>query len=426
MEAVEKEKVRAVLPLKTATYHHIRNSKKRFSIHEGGTRSGKTYSILEALAEICWRNKGRGLFIDITRVNGPAIDAGPLRDWREILMREGWLSPRHQRHDRLREFNMWGNMVSFFSVDQSYKMLGRKRHILYMNEANQYPFDSFMQLNMRTEWRVIMDYNPYETESFIYDKILTRPNAELFHSTYKDNPHLSPNLVKEIEAMEAQDNWYWLVYGLGQRAANPAQIFRSFRVIDSIPETIDDGIRSRPIKPMCMGLDWGFSADPTAIVMLYEGAAREVKQSSGIVLSKPEVYIEEVLYQTQLTNPEIAEKIKQALQARNLPPDFMVVCDSADPKSIEEIRRAGINAWPCTKGADSVRMGIQLVQQYPLFVSSGSVNWIKESKSYKWQQDKNGKFLNAPVDLLNHLMDATRYGMDFYYNKRYTGQYAIG
>jgi len=365
------------------------------------------------------------MFIDIARVNGPAIDAGPLRDWREILARENWLSPRHQRHDRLREFNLWGNLVSFFSVDQGYKLHGRKRHVLFMNEANQFSYDAFRQLNMRTDWRVIMDYNPYETENWIYDKVLVRNDAELFHSTFRDNPYLSPDLVREIEAMQYQDDWYWQVYGLGQRSANPAQVFRNFRV-ERMPEVLSDGVRDRAPKFMCLALDWGFSNDPTAVVALWEGLSKPITTPSGVTLNKPEVYVREMLYSTGLTNPEVSEKLKGIIKELKLTPSAPVVCDSADPKSIEEIRREGINAIGAIKGPDSVRMGIQLVNQHTLVVDPGSENWHKEARSYKYQQDKNGKILNEPVDKLNHLMDATRYGMDYHFNNRYTGVYAIG
>jgi phage terminase large subunit len=270
-----------------------------------------------------------------------------------------------------------------------------------------------------------MDYNPYETENWIYDKVLTRENAELFHTTYRDNPFLPAQQVAEIEAMEALDSWYWQVYGLGNRAANPAQIFRNFRA-GEIPEEVSDGLRTRPVKALAGGLDWGFSADPTAVVLMWEGATKEVKTGSGLIISKPEIFIKEVLYRQGMTNPEIAQHLKEVIKEHKLKEDHPFICDSADPKSIEEVRRHGINAKPAQKGPDSVRQGIQLVQQFPIVVSSGSENWFKEGRSYKWMQDKNGNTLNTPVDKMNHLMDATRYAFEYEFGNKFTGKYVIG
>ncbi len=401
------------------TYYDARTCPVRFQVHEGGTRSGKTYSILTVLAELCWTNKGQGLFIDVTRVNGPAIEAGPLRDWRDILDRHGWLTERAQANPRLREYRMWGNTVSFFSVDQAYKMRGRKRDVLFMNEANRFSYDAFQQLNMRTTGRVIMDYNPDDVDHWLYDKVLTRANARLFHSTYRDNPFLPQSMVREIEAMKATDDWYWRVYGLGERAANPAQIYRAFTQVPALPEEVTDELgRTRPPKPLCIGLDFGFSVDPTAAVALYEGATRPGAP-------RPDVYVDQLLYQTGLTNPDLAALLREAMSARDLDPATPVVCDSADPKSIEELRRLGLNAWPSTKGADSVRQGIQLVQQFRLLVTQASGDWLKEAKAYKWTQDRNGRPLGKPVDAHNHLMDAMRYGLDYHYNRRYDATYAV-
>jgi phage terminase large subunit len=192
-----------------------------------------------------------------------------------------------------------------------------------------------------------------------------------------------------------------------------------------MPEKLSDGTREREPKFMCLALDWGFSNDPTAVVALWEGLSREVKTQSGVILNKPEVYVREMLYQTGLTNPEVAEKLKGIIKELKLPESAPVVCDSADPKSIEEVRRAGINAVPASKGPDSVRMGIQLVNQHVHIVDPFSENWQKEARSYKYQMDKNGKVTNVPVDRMNHLMDATRYGDDYWFNNRYTGEYVI-
>jgi phage terminase large subunit len=408
------------------TYYDVKNSRARYQVHEGGTRSGKTYSILTALAEICYINPNAGLYIDITRVNGPAIDAGPLRDWREILGRNGWLNERAARNPRCREYDLFGNTVSFFSVDQSYKMRGRKRDILFMNEANRFSYDAFHQLNMRTTKLMILDYNPDDVDHWIYDKILTRDNAQLFKSTYKDNPFLPKSLISEIEALQKTDNWYWRVYGLGERAANPAQIIRNYHILDALPKSVtDEAGRDRPLRPAVIGLDFGFSADPTAAIVVYEGLTRPNVNGAYTGAEKPELYLQEILYLTGLTNPEIANLIKDKIKENGLSKSIPIICDSAEPKSIEEIKRLGLNVWPATKGPDSVRQGLQFMQQFKMHVTRNSENIISEFKNYKWAQDKNGKTLNSPIDKYNHLIDAARYAIDYYYNKRYTSEYAI-
>ena len=395
------------------TYYNVSQSTTRFHIEEGGTRSGKTYSILTALAELCWLNKGAGLLIDITRVNGPAIDAGPLHDWKEILAANGWLDPTW--NPKRREYELFGNQVRFFSTDQAYKMRGRKRDILYMNEANRFSYDAFQQLNMRTGSKVIMDYNPDEVDHWIYDKVLVRENAQLFRTTYKDNPHLAPELVSEIEAMKDLDEWYWKVYGLGERAANPAQIYRNWQVRDSIPNLLTDNQgREREPKHLCIGLDFGFSSHPSAAVLITEGLDRQI-------------WLSELIYEKELTNADLADRLKSAMDELELDHRrFAVVCDSAEPKSIKELRLNGINAYAAQKGPDSVRQGIQFVQQYQLMIYGQSENLQKELSQYRWRVAANGNPMNQPVKDYDHLTDALRYGITWSKQKEYTGKYAIG
>ena len=395
------------------TYYNVTENSSRFHVEEGGTRSGKTYSILTVLAELCWRNKGGGLLIDITRVNGPAIDAGPLHDWKEILDKNGWLDPSW--HSKRREYNLFGNEVRFFSVDQSGKMRGRKRNILYMNEASRFSYDAFQQLNMRTTDRVIMDYNPDEVDHWIYDKVLTRENAQLFRTTYKDNPHLSPELVSEIEAMKDLDEWYWKVFGLGERAANPAQIYRNWQVRDKMPNVLTDNQgREKQPQHLCIGLDFGFSSHPSAAVLITEGIDREI-------------WLTEILYEKEMTNTDLAGRLKEKMQSLGLDERrFPVVCDSAEPKSIKELRLHGINAYAAQKGPDSVRQGIQFVQQHRLILYGQSENLQKELTQYRWQVSANGNTMNNPVKNYDHLTDALRYGITWSKQKEYSGKYAIG
>ena len=393
------------------TYYNLKASTSRFHVEEGGTRSGKTYSILMGLAELCWMNKGAGLLIDVVRVNGPAIDAGPLRDWREILTSCGWWAPEWR--PKKRDFNLFGNEVNFFSVDQPYKMRGRKRNILYMNEGNLFPYDAFHQLNMRTTDRVIIDYNPHDIDHWLYEKVIPRPNCVLHRTTYKDNPHLPKELVEEIEGMEGVDDWYWQVYGLGNRAANPAQIFKNWELLSKLPAVVVDAEkRERPPTPLCLGLDFGFSSHPSALIAIWEGLDREI-------------FGKELLYQTGLTNAELADIVKAELALLELDDRFPVVCDSAEPKSIRELRQKGINAYAVEKGPDSVRQGIQFVQQHKIKVV-GSENFQKELQKYRWRIDSAGNPMQKIAESPDHLIDAFRYGLTWAKQGKFDAKYAIG
>ena len=388
------------------TYYDVTGCRANLQAHEGGTRSGKTYSIITALIELCFRNKGQGIIIDICRVNGPALEDGPMKDFQDILLANGWYNPGWNA--KRRKYNLWGNEVRFFSVDQAYKMRGRKRHILYLNEANRFPYESWQQLFMRTTDRIIMDWNPNADSFWGYDLIAER--GELFTSSYKDNPFLGKKQIEAIESMQDTDPWYWAVYGLGERASNPATIYRRWEVRDKVTQ-LDDGISKRPPKPLCIGLDFGFSADPAALVLIADGL-------------EGQLVLTELLYEHRLTNPELAERIKAALKQHNLEDRFPVVCDSAEPKSIEELRRAGVNAYAAQKGPDSVRQGIQLVQQFKLLVV-GSENLQKELRQYRWRSDANGNVLSKPKDANDHLMDALRYGVTWAKQSKYTGTYFV-
>jgi phage terminase large subunit len=392
------------------TYYDVRKAKARIQCHEGGTRSGKTYCITQSLVEVCWRNKGQKLMIDICRVNGPALEEGPMADFRDIMTKNeywnpGWVPTR-------RKYNLWGNELRFFSIDQAYKMKGRKRHLLYLNEANRFPYDAWRQLFIRTSDRIIMDWNPDADDFWGYD-LIEAGEAELFTSNYTHNPFLGSKIVSGIEAMKETDPWGWQVYGLGNRAANPLTIYSRWDVLGQLPEeVIDEQGNTREPEAKAIGLDFGFSLDPAALVMIYEGAGKEV-------------YLEELLYETGFTNPALAARIKAILQYRELPANFPVVCDSAEMKSIQELRDAGINAYPAQKGPDSVRHGIQFCQQYMMHVI-GSENLQKELRNYRWKQHANGKILREPRKERDHLMDAVRYGITWIYSSRYNAQYTIG
>lgn len=377
-----------------STYYHSKKSNKRVQVHQGGTRSGKTYSILLVLIEYCLKNKNSSSVITICRKTYPALKATAMRDFFQIINREGWYDEKlHNKTEGT--YILFGNLVEFISIDQPQKVRGRKRDILFINEANEIDLEDWRQLLLRTTDRVIIDYNPSDEFHWIYDQVLTRDDVEFFQTTYLDNPYLDDNTIREIERLREADENYWRVYGLGERGVSRATIFTHYKEVEGIPEKF---------RLYNIGVDFGYSNDPTAIVAIY---------SDG-----HSFLMDELVYATNLSNSDIARTLKEY--------ECPVIADSAEPKSIDEIHRYGVNIHPCMKGADSVRAGIQFMRSRPLFISSRSVNGLKELRNYKYQEDKNGHLSNHPVDAFNHFIDASRYAITWKQLRPNYGDYAIG
>ena len=379
-----------------ATYYHVKECKSKIQVHQGGTRSGKTYSILTALIELCHKNSG--LVITICRKTFPALRATAMRDFFEILNREEIYNPDlHNKSDAT--YQLWGNMVEFISIDQPQKVRGRKRDVLFINEANEINLEDWRQLLLRTTGKVLIDYNPSDEFHWIYDEVIPREDAAFFQTTYKDNPFLPESVVMEIERFKEADENFWRVYGLGERGASQATVFTHWKEIDQIPNEY---------KLLNLGLDFGYTADPTAIVRVYT-------DGHGFA-------VDELCYATRLTNSDISKVLRDSGVTRS----DVIICDSAEPKSIDEIHAHGFNTHGARKGKDSVKNGIQFLHSRPLLVTARSVNVIKELRNYKWKEDKNGKQLNEPVDSFNHAIDAMRYAITFNQTNPNFGSYAIG
>ena len=351
---------------------------KKIIALQGGTRSGKTYSALMWLIELCIEYSG--LTISIVRATLPSLKATAMRDFFEILEREGYYSEEnHNKTDS--SYTLNGNLIEFVSLDQPQKVRGRKRNILFANEVNELDYESWKQLLFRTNGVVIADYNPSDAEHWFYDEVLTRDDCALCITTYRDNPHLPQTLIDEIERYRTKDPEYWKVFGEGERGANrQGQIFTHFQKVESLP-----------IGRYFYGLDFGKTNDPTALVRCYLDGER--------------LYSEEVIYQTNLTSSEIVKLMKQADVKQN----DIIWADSAEPLMIREIKQAGFDIRAATKGAGSVSGGIDKLKSLDVFVTNQSKNIIRESQWYVWNIGKDGKPTNEPKDLHNHSMDALRY-----------------
>ena len=244
-----------------------------------------------------------------------------MRDMIEILEKEGYYNVEdHNKSDQT--YNLFGNTVEFISLDQPQKVRGRKRNILFINEANEIDFESWTQLSLRTTDKIIIDYNPSDEFHWIYEKVMTRDDAEFFRSTYMDNPFLPDSTIQEIERLKDADENYWRVYGLGERGKSRSLVFDNVGEVDRIPENS---------KEISFGLDFGYSNDPTTLIRIHQ--------------RDQELYFEELIYSTGLTNQDICEEFR-SLEIRRTAEIF---ADSAEPKSIEEIYRQGYNIKPTKK-----------------------------------------------------------------------------
>lgn len=360
------------------SYYDNKRTQKRIVINQGGTRSGKTYSILQVLCEWCNDNREAGWVISIVRKTLPSLKGSAYRDFMQILDNEGWYSEEYHNKSEL-TYNLFGNLVEFVSIDQPQKIRGRKRNVCFINEANELTWEDFFQLNIRTTDKMILDYNPSDEYHWIYDKLEPRDDADFFVTTYKDNPFLEASLVEEIERLEQADKNYWRVYGLGQKGISQDTIYTHWRLCKELPNRGEQ----------FFGCDFGYN-NSTALVLceLFEGA----------------IYVDEWLYQTKLTTQDLIYEFMAIGVRRSLE----IFADCAEPKTIEEIHRAGYNIHPSDK---DVLEGIRKVRSMPLYFTDRSLNIIKEGKNYKWKVDKNGVRLDEPVKFNDHAMDAIRYAV---------------
>ncbi len=354
----------------------LQSSSKRITVMQGGSRSGKTYNILIWFIIKLLQENGKTL--TVVRQSLPSIKGSVLRDFIDILSRLGIYSEdNHNKTEQIYQLN--GNTIEFVSADQPQKIRGRARTYLFCNEANELSYEAWMQLIMRTESKIVIDYNPSDVSSWIYDDVIPRDDADFYITTFRDNPFLPKELVDELERLKDADPNYWQIYGLGERGLSQDLIYTHFKITEEMP---DDG-------ESVYGLDFGFNV-PTALVK--------------VTFKENAAYAKEILYETKLTTADLIERLN------NLGIDKYdeIYCDAAEPKTIEELARHGFNAKPANK---DVTEGIRAVKGTPLFIQQDSVNLLKELKNYRWKTDRNGNKLDAPVKFNDHILDGLRYAI---------------
>ena len=371
-------------------FEHLLNSSKRFRVHQGGTRSGKTYAICQYICYLL-RSSEKSLTISIIRKTLPALKGSVQRDIIQILQHLGmYYQGIHNKAENT--FRFKNHLLEFLSVDEPQKIRGRKRNIAFLNEANELTIEDFRQINMRTTDSIIIDFNPSDPVHWLYDEVIPRDDCDTWITTYKDNKFLSSELVFEIERMRERDPDYWRVYGEGQKAVFSArQIFSNWNFISytDFPD-MDDAI---------VGLDFGYSNDEAGATL--------------ILKVNDKIYIHELLYKKGMTNGDLFKYFESEGYG-----NLLFYGDSAEPKSIEELRRLGLMIKGAIKGSGSINSGISFLKEFDVYVSKESKNLMKEYQSYYWTELKDGTIINKPIDRFNHLMDSIRYGVYSHYSKR--------
>lgn len=378
----------------TKVFADLRATTSRVVLLEGGSRSSKTWSLCQHVLLKCLEERGK--IWTITRKTLPALKATAMKDFFAVLHEYGVYSENnHNKTDNIYFLN--GNEIAFISLDQPQKIRGRRQNYAWMNEANDLTYEDFTQFNLRLSNpsndgrpnQIFMDYNPSDANSFIYDKIETRPDCTLLKSTYRDNPFLDDETVRVIEALAHTDENYWRIYGLGLRGLSLSTIFPNWEWVQSFPETKD-------LKDWCYGMDFGFN-DPTTLVRV--GFTDEA------------IYLDELIYESHLTTPELIKKLK----ILEIDKGKFIFADGSRPETIKEISRAGYNI----RGAEKdILEGIKLLKTFKIYVTTRSVNTGNELKNYKWKThasllgpDGQPLILDEPVGLNDHGIDATRYAV---------------
>jgi len=355
----------------------------RFIINEGGSRSSKTYSLCQLMVIYCLQNSGK--VVSIIRKTFPALRATVLRDFIEILKEMGIYSlDSHNKSEHIYTFSN-GSIVEFFSVDDEQKIRGRKRDIAWCNEANELYFDDFTQLNMRTEFKLIFDYNPSDSSSWLYE--LPKEESILIKSTYRDNPFLPNSIRSQIEDLKRTDEALYQIYALGEKAISKSNIYSNWTFLSHRPARFVNYV---------YGLDFGYN-HPTALMRVY--------------WCDNDIYIEPVIYESYLTTTMLIEK----LQAMGIEQTVTIMADYSRPEIIQEMNIAGFDVQNANK---VVKKGIDNVKTFGVFCQDHK-DLKREYENYKWK--KIGDFItDEPVKLFDDAMDAVRYATTHIRQEYYT------
>lgn len=369
----------------TRIFDETREATTRIVVNEGGSRSSKTYSIAQVF--FLKMLEEENILISVVRKTTPALKATVYKDFLNVLRENNCYNEgNHNKTDMT--YRIGSNEIEFFSLDDPQKVRGRKRTYLWCNEANELGYEDFKQLLMRTTKQAFLDYNPSESFHWIYDHVLTREDLTVIKSTYRDNPFLELQIIKEIERYKDVDDNYWRIYGLGERGTPQSTIYPKYELIDALPEDGEE----------VYGLDFGFN-NPTSLCK--------------VKLNDDDVHAEEVIYASGMTNADLIAK----MDSLAIPKNVIIYADSEDPNRIEEIRQAGY--W-IEKANKDVGKGIDTLKSRKIKLTKVSLHAIKEIQMYKWKQ-KDERILDEPVKLNDHFLDSLRYAVHSHISRQFIG-----
>lgn len=356
------------------------DDKPRFLVNQGGTSSGKTYTLMQLLIVLSTQ-KPRAI-ITVTGQDLPNLKVGAMRDLDNIIHGSQWLMDwfTHNKSD-----STWrgknGALIEFKSYADAQDAKNGKRDYLFINEANGVPYEVFWQLQIRTRKQVFLDYNP-TARFWVHDKIIGRKDCKLIISDHRNNRFLTADEHRKIE--EIDDRELWTVYARGLTGKITGLIFTNWDIVDEMPPLEE-------CKMQAWGMDFGFSNDPTSLV--------ELRLAHG------DLWVDEPIHSTGLTNPEIADRCKM----HGLTRKHQIIADCAEPKSIKELQNLGLNVVASAKGKDSILNGIDILKRYRIHLTRRSTGIQAEFKQYKWKVTRDGETTNVPIDTFNHGIDALRY-----------------
>lgn len=350
-------------------------------VNQGGTSSGKTYAIEQVLFTLACEQPKQ--VITVVSQDIPNLKAGAMRDAQNIVSSSAQLQgmiKSFNKSDRIYEFHN-GSLIEFKSYDDDQDAKSGKRDYLFINEANGVPYAVYTELALRTRKRIFIDYNP-NASFWVHDKLLGKQGVQLLISDHRHNPFLDEDIRNKIEQVRNVDEEQWKVYGRGLTGQVRGLVLTNWLLCDQIPPQA---------KRLAYGLDFGYSNDETGLLEVY--------------LQNGELWVNELLYETHLTNLDLDKRMAAAGLSKNTE----MVADCAEPKSIEELRRLGWNIVPAKKGNDSIKMSIDILRRYRINITRNSTNLRKELERYQWKVDMSGNPLNVPTDSWNHLIDPLRY-----------------
>jgi phage terminase large subunit len=358
---------------------------KRKRVIQGGTSSGKTYGIIPILIDYATKNSRQRITIVAESI--PAVKDGAVKIFKDIMFETNRWIESHWIGNPMEYTFANGTIIQFKSFDSVGKAKASgKRDVLFLNEANHISFEIADALMIRSK-QTWIDFNP-DNEFWAHTEVMPEHNAEFLLLTYKDNEAIPPETLEDlqikIEKAKTSDYWknWCRVYVDGEIGSLQGTVFENWQQCDTIPNDAEF---------IAYGMDFGFTNDPSTLIAVY--------RFNG------ELYLNELIYQTKLTNSDIIAKLQELGVQRTQ----MIVADSAEPKSIEDLRRASFRIEGAKKGADSIRNSIDTLQAFKLNVTKSSINLIKELRNYKWVTDNDGKHTSQPIDNYNHAIDAVRY-----------------